>query len=70
MPYTDDKVLVQSWIRPELAARLRDRAAAAERSVAGELRNLLRNALEGEEPAGGRLSNNHAVAGGSDVLPR
>ncbi len=38
--------LIQSWLPPDLAERLRELAAANDRSLSSQVRQLLRAALE------------------------
>lgn len=50
--------LVQSWLPPDLASLLRQRAAASDRSVSSQVRQLLRAALESESPGQGASAQN------------
>ena len=47
---TVDQRLIQAWVEPDLARRLEEAAAAADRSKSAELRVALRRYLHDDEP--------------------
>jgi plasmid stability protein len=52
-----ERVLVQAWTSPHIAAWLRERAERHDRSVVGELRHVLRSVIESSEAAVGTATS-------------